>query len=101
MVDLERIKKECFWDTHISAEDLEKIIARQEKRELEKLFSKIIYNATDKLAALSIFSKEQLYEFFDEFKVTYNHKYINRHLLVLRALLLDEKVHIKNLEWEK
>ena len=101
MHDLNRIKKDCFWDSNITTIELKKILDIQDKRELKKLFSKIIYNSKDKLRALQIFSKEQLKEFFDEFKVTYNHRYITKHVSVLKALLLDEKVNIRSLEWRK
>ena len=101
MVDYDRIQKECFWDSNITPKEIEKIAQKGDKRELEKLFSKIIYNSSDKLLDLQIFSKEQLRELFDSFKVTYNKKYITKHLIVLKSLLLDENVSIKSLEWEK
>jgi len=80
---------------------LKSILESNNRREKHKLFSKIIYNSKEKLLALQLFSKEQLVEFFSEFKVTYNKKYITRHILVLRRLLLNESVYIKGLEWEK
>lgn len=85
----------------MTPKDLENIITSQDKRELEKLFSKIIYNSKDKLKALQLFSKEQLKYLFSHFTATYNKKYIEKHILVLRVLLLDEKLEIKGLEWKK
>ena len=80
---------------------MENIINNNNLREVNKVFSKIIYNSKDKLLALSLFTKEQLREQFHSFKVTYNERYITRHLLVLKSLLLNEKVYIKGLEWKK
>jgi hypothetical protein len=98
MVDYERIVKECFWDYDMSVEDLKSIQHSDDKEAKRKLFSKIIYNSKDKLSDLMMFKKEELREFFEEFKPTYNEKYITKHVLVLRSLLLGEKVKIKGLE---
>jgi len=96
-----RILKECFWDYDYTEDDLKQIIANADDREIKKLFSKIVYNATDKLQALQLFTQEQLKECFSTFKVTYNKKYISKHVLVLKSLLLNETHYIKGLEWEK
>jgi len=100
-IDYEKIIKDCFWDSNISENDLKKIIDSHDEREKRKLFSKIIYNSKDKLQALQIFTHEELKYFFLDFKVTYNKKYINRCILVLKSLLLGEKYHINGLEWKK
>ena len=52
MSNYEKIIKDCFWDYDIDESDLKKIISNANDREIKKLFSKIIYNATDKLQAL-------------------------------------------------
>jgi len=97
----DNILKECYWDYNIDKEDLYNIIKSNDKREQKKLFSKIIYNAKDKLLALQLFTKDQLQEFFYDFQVTYNKKYINKHIMILKYLLLNEKSYIKGLEWKK
>jgi hypothetical protein len=98
---LDRIIKECYWDYNITKDDLKSILASDNKRDMKKVFSKIIYNSKDKLLSLQLFSKQQLHEFFADFKVTYNEKYITNHVLILKTLLLGEKNHIKSLEWKK
>lgn len=97
----EKIAKECFWDYNMSADDICKIITSGSKNEKKKLFSKIIYNSQNRLSALRLFSKDELKEFFDDFKPTYNQKYLTKIILALRAILLDEDVVIKELEWKK
>ena len=97
---LKSIVKDCYWDYNIDVEDLESILMENNFREQQKLFSKIIYNSKDKFVSLNIFSTEQLRELFANFKVTYNEKYINKHILVLKSLLLGEKSYIKGLEWK-
>ena len=98
---LQNIIKECYWDYNITEADLEKILSSKDTRVIKKLFSKIIYNSKDKLLSLKLFSRQQLEDFFDDFKVTYNEKYISKHVLILRSLLLGEKHNIKSLEWKK
>lgn len=98
---LKNILKECYWDYSMDISDLKNILKTDDSREMKKLFSKIIYNSKDKLLSLKLFTHDQLSEFFSDFKVTYNEKYIMRHLLVLKSLLLNEKSCIKGLEWKK
>ena len=97
----QKIVDDCYWDSRITASELEQIIHSADTREKKKVFSKILYNSRDKLQAMKLFSKEELAIFFHDFKVTYNVKYITRHFLVLKSLLLDEKVYVKGLEWKR
>jgi nucleosome binding factor SPN SPT16 subunit len=101
IADIKRILKECLWDSNLDEEKLKKILLENDDREMYKLFSKIIYNSRDKLQALGIFSEDQLQRYFGKFQATYNEKYINKHILVLKSLLLGESHDIKGLEWKK
>jgi len=97
---IKEVIKECFWDYDITKEDIEKILLSDNKREKQWLFSKIMYNSKDKMTALkNLFSKKQLKELFADFKITYKHKYITKHCLILKYLLLGEKSYIKGVEW--
>lgn len=98
---LKQIIKECFWDYNVSNEDINNILLNNDSREIKKLFSKILYNSQDKLLALSIFTNMQLKECFSDFKITYNHKYITKHFLVLKSILLHEHTYIESLAWKK
>ena len=99
--NLNEIKQECYWDSKMTVDDLQTILNSNNNRDHKKVFSKIIYNSKDKIRALQVFTKEQLREYFKEFKVRYNDKYINQQILVLKSLLLDEHKNIKGLEWKK
>jgi hypothetical protein len=96
---LEDILMECYWDTNMDKSFLEDIFKKQDKRELKKVFSKIIYNSKDKLVALSLFESNMLQEFFDSFEITYNKRYIKKHISALQWLLFGKKV--EGLEWKK
>ena len=101
MIEYARVLKECFWDSNIDKNELIDIIESGNERELKKLFFKIIYNSQDKLLDLQIFSKDQIRDFLSDFKITYNKKYIHKHIQIIKSLLLDEDVKIKELEWKK
>jgi len=101
MTIYEEIVRECYWDSNITPQELQKLVNSKNYRELKKIFSKIIYNSNDKLKALKIFEKDQLRRLFDDFKITYNDKYIKKHVLVLRTLLLGESHKVKGLDWKK
>ncbi len=101
MINYKNIIKDCFWDSNIDEDELMKIVKNNNKREMKKLFSKIIYNSKDKIQALQLFTREQHEDFFSDFEVTYNKKYINKHVTLLKFLLLDEKQYIKGLDWKK
>ena len=76
---LKKVIKDCYWDYNISTNDLNNRINGDNKREIQKIFEKIIYNSSDKARTLKeLFDKKELIELFNKFKPTYNEKYINR-----------------------
>lgn len=102
LVDYNQIIKDCFWDYNIEKKDIEEIIHSSNFRLKQKLFSKIIYNSTDKARTLqSLFDKETLVRLFATFVATYNKKYIDKYLLVLKNILLNENNYIESLAWKK
>jgi len=98
----DRIIKECFWDYHTSPDTIKKILTSNDMRAKQKIFSKIIYNASDKVNILSqIFDRATLKKLFDNFVATYNKAYIDKQVPLLRNILLGEKNRIESLEWKK
>ena len=98
---IDKIIKDCYWDYNIDSSYIERVLSSGDEREKKKLFEKIIYNSSDKLSALALFDKQLLRKLFSILNVTYNQKYIDRHVRVLQVLLLGKKTYIKGLEWEK
>ncbi len=86
------ILKECYWDYNISESDILNITNSEDIRLKQKLFAKIIYNSKDKLRGLQIFKNGDLKELFNSFSPIYHEKYINKHIMVLRNILLSEKI---------
>jgi len=97
-----QILKDCFWDYSIDEKDMVNILRSDDMRKKKKLFSKIIYNSTDKARTLHmLFDIETLGTLFSTFTSSYNQKYIDRHVLVLKNILLGEKNNIESLAWKK
>jgi len=95
------IIKECYWDYNIAENDILNIIDSEDMRLKQKLFAKIIYNSKDKLRGLQIFKNEDLKDLFNSFSPAYHEKYIEKHILTLRNILLNENNKIESLEWKR
>jgi len=97
-----QILKDCYWDYNITANDINSIVVSNNFRKKQQLFSKIIYNSTDKALSLHfLFDKETLLLLFSAFKSSYNKEYIDRYILVLRNILLGEENYVESLAWKK
>lgn len=94
--------KDCFWDYEVTEDYIREIRNSNDFRQKQMLFSKIIYNSTDKARTLQVlFNEETLKKLFSTFKPDYNHKYIDRYILILKNILLGENNFIESLEWKK
>ncbi|MGM0623560.1 MAG: hypothetical protein ACQESH_06010 [Campylobacterota bacterium] len=100
-MDFKRIKQECFWDYDISEEKLLQTLHSNDKKVRQKLFSKILYNSSDKLSDLQMFELQDLKDFFDCINIKHQSRYMQKHILILRSLLLGEDHDIKGLQWRK
>jgi hypothetical protein len=70
---LERIIKECYWDYHISVEDLIAILSGDDVREKKQLFDKILTNSTERLYDIKkLFGKDLIALFLKDFNPKYN-----------------------------
>ena len=102
MINYNQILKDCFWDYKITKDEIDNIVKSDDMRLKQKLFSKIIYNSTDKARTLySLFDRKTLEKLFDSFSVSYNQKYIERYVLILKNILLQENNYIESLAWKK
>jgi len=97
------IKRDCYWDYNVTEKEIQEISESDNFRLKQKLFAKIMYNSTDRLKALQIFKHEDLNKLFNSFSPSpgYKEKYINKHILVLRNILLNEKNKVEGLQWKK
>ncbi|HPP99654.1 MAG TPA: hypothetical protein PLK03_02170 [Termitinemataceae bacterium] len=95
-----RIQKECFWDYNITAEEILNIVQTGTYQEKKKLFFKILYNSTDRLSDLMLFSESDLKSLFKEPLPEHKSKHIQKKVAILRYLLLHETVGNTGLEWK-
>jgi len=97
------IIKDCYWDYDVTEKDIQDISESDNFRLKQKLFAKIMYNSTDRLKALRIFNQEDLKKLFTSFSPSPGHKekFINKHILVLRNILLNEKNKVEGLQWKR
>lgn len=97
---LERIIRECYCDYGVSSKDLIEILSGNDLEEKKQLFNKILLNSTERLYDLnSLFEKELLIIFLHDFTPKFSQDFFQREILLLRSILLKEKVDIPELAW--
>ena len=97
-----KLIKDCFWEYDVTEDYIKKIVQSDQYKLKQILFSKIIYNSTDKARTLQVlFNTTLLQKLLSDFKSSYNHKYIDRHVLMLKNILLRENNRIESLEWKR
>lgn len=78
------------------------IFEKNNPAEKRFLFTKIFANSTNVLKVLEIFSLDEIKQFLDEFRAPrYNREYLQRKRDIVRHLMLNEPVSVKELEWRK
>ena len=98
---LKNIIKDCFWDYKISENDIIRIVKNGNFNEKMFLFQKIIYNSTEVLRALMIFTEDDLKKLFKEIKIFgFNNDFIQKRKNLVEAIFFDKDVNIGELSWE-
>ena len=97
----ERICRECFWDYSMSPEDIRNIIEQGSYTEKKKLFFKIVFNSTNRLADSKLFSESDLRQLLQEPLPEHKSKYMERRIGILKYLLLNDTTVTTGLEWKK
>ena len=100
MINYDRIKKDCFWDLNISNDEIDAILKSEDKRKISMLFEKILLNSTSLFKDLGIFSKEQLSELLDNYKVPkFNADHAFRRKNMAEVYFFDKPLLINELKW--
>ncbi len=95
-----RIIDDCFWDSNITVEDIDKMLHSGNKRAERYLFEKILINSTDILTDLKLFNKDELKTIMKEYKVpTFNYDYIFRRKNIAEVYLFDAPLLVDELKW--
>ena len=78
------------------------IFEKNNPAEKRFLFTKIFVNSTNVLKVLEIFPLGEIKQFLDEFRAThYNREYLQRKRDIVRNVMLNEPVSVKELGWRK
>ena len=100
MVNYDRIIRECFWDNHITAEELQHIIHGDDLRKKKQLFEKILLNSSHYLLDLQLFSREDLRLLLEEYQLPeFNYDYAFRRKNIAEVFFLDKELKIGELKW--
>jgi len=95
-----RIINDCFWDSNITEEDIEKMLYSGGIRSEKYLFEKILINSTDILTDLRLFKKDELKIIMNEYKVpTFNYDYVFRRKNIVEVYFFDAPLLVNELKW--
>ncbi len=95
-----RIISDCFWDSKITVEDIDKIFYSEDMRAKKYLFEKILINSTDILTDFRLFKKNDLKVIMKEYKVpSFNFDYVFRRKNIAEVCLFDAPLLIDELKW--
>lgn len=93
--------KNCLWDYNFSDKQIQDIFAGDSFRNKQWLFSRIIYNSTDKIGDLSLFADEDLKKLFDNFMFSERCGLTYDVFLALKNTMLNERTYIEKYQWKK
>ncbi len=95
-----QILKDCFWDSNFENSDIESILSGNDIRSKKFLFSKILLNSTNVLKDLKCFSKKELEEYIEDFKIPkFNKDFASRRKNIAEVYFLKKPLTITELQW--
>lgn len=99
-LDYSRLIQECFWEMHMSAKNIQSILASDDLTQKKFLFRKILLNSSRLLTDLQLFDTDTLKLLIESFKIpTFNHDYIFRKHNIVEVYFLDKPLRIDELTW--
>ena len=100
MVDFDRIIRECFWDSNISTEEIERIVSGDDHRKKSQLFEKILLNSSHYLLDLQLFDRDDLRLLLEEYQPPeFNNEHAFRRKNIAEVFFFDKKLQIRELQW--
>jgi len=95
-----KIAKDCFWEYHFSAEDIEHIFKNTEKREKQFLFEKILLNSHELLNDMKLFNQQDLQIMLNKYIIPpFNKEYIHRRKNIVDYYFFNKPLEINELKW--
>jgi hypothetical protein len=100
MANYERIVRECFWDSHLSKEEIEQILSGSNQRDKKHVFEKILLNSSHYLLDLRLFSPTDLHTFLEDYSPpSFNYDHAFRRKNLAEVFFFDKKLEIRELQW--
>ena len=100
MLDLKRMKKECFWDYDFSDKEILDLAKSDNRHEKSFLFQKILLNSTKLFKDLKIFDKEDIVWLIEDYQVpSFNYEYAFKRKNLAEVYFLNKPLLIDELKW--
>jgi len=100
MVNIDRIKKDCFWEYSFTHDEIIRVAGQIGSREQVFLFEKILLNSSELLQDMEVFSKENLTLLLENYTPPlFNHDYCFRRKNACEVHFFKKELLIDELKW--
>ncbi len=100
MPDLDRIRRECFWETTMTPQDILRMARAGNREEKRFIFEKILLNSTHLLNDISIFDLDDLKELVENYKLPqFNREHAAKRKNLVEVFFFDKDLVIDELLW--
>lgn len=100
MPDVDRILKECFWESTMSSEDLLNLVRKGNKEEKRFVFEKILLNSTNLIDDISIFDVDELKELLENYTLPqFNQGHAAKRKNLIEVYYFNKDLIIDELRW--
>jgi len=102
MHNLDRILRECFWDTNFSGDDIRDIAAGSDERRKAQVFEKILLNSSHMLRDLELFPADELRYLLQNYQLPqFNYEHAFRRKNLAEVYYLKSELKIPELQWKR
>lgn len=101
MHDLDRILRECFWDTNFSGDDIINTASGNDDRRKAQAFEKILLNSSHMLRDLQLFPASELRSLLEKYQLPqFNYEHAFRRKNLAEVYYLKSELKIPELQWK-
>ncbi len=102
MHNLDRILRECFWDTNFSGNDILDIAAGSDERRKAQVFEKILLNSSHMLRDLELFPAGELRSLLQNYQLPqFNYEHAFRRKNLAEVYYSKGELKIPELQWKR
>ncbi|TVR94144.1 MAG: hypothetical protein EA428_00700 [Spirochaetaceae bacterium] len=101
MHDLDRILRECFWDTNFSGDDIINAAGGRDVRRKAQVFEKVLLNSSHMLRDLELFPADELRALIQDYQLPqFNYEHAFRRKNLAEVYYLNGELKIPELQWK-